>query len=183
MPTSCITTDRVRTPNGVVWTLRHVGLDGDGRYAPEHVENPPRLAMERGSRLLSEFGGRPLKGPTAPGLSVRTDAMWSRAVLRVDAIQTRALREMAATWNEAGGEDDIVSAMSVLADTVAGDTTVEEEDAAVEAVAGAAILQDAEVELTLDQARRLRAELDAAIARMERRDTTGIEAGTGAVAA
>lgn len=179
MPTSCITAGRMSTPNGLMWTLRHIGVDGDGRYAPEHVGNPPRLAMERGSRLLSEFGGRPLEEPKSPVLSVRTDATWSRAVLRVDAIQRRALREMAAAWNETGGEDDIVSAMSVLADVVTGDTTVEEEDAAVEAVSDAAVLQDAEAELTLDQARRLRSELDAAIARMERRDTTG----AGAVAA
>lgn len=183
MPTSCITADRMMTPNGIVWTLRHVGADGDGRYAPEHVASAPRLAMERGSRLADEFGAHLVDGPKTPDLSVRTDAMWSRAVLRVDGIQTRALREMAETWHETGGEDDIVSAMSVLADTVAGDTTVEEEDAAVEALEGAAMLQDAEVSLTLEQARRLRAELDAAIARMERRDTTGIEAGPGAVAA
>ena len=179
MPTSCITADRVRTPNGIVWTLRKVGVDGDGRYAPEHVANPPLLATERGSRLVAQFGAHILDRVEAPGLAVRTDAMWSCAVLRVDAIQHRTLREMAATWHEAGGEDDIVSTMSVLADSVTGDTTIEEEDAAVEAVADAAILQDAEVELTLDQARRLRSELDAVIARIARRDTTG----TGAVAA
>ena len=176
MPTSCITADRMTTPNGIVWTLRHVGPDGDGRYAPEHVEAPPRLAMERGSRLLAEFGGTTVEGPKAQGLSVRTDAVWSRAVLRVDAIQARTLRTMAETWHETGGEDDISTAMTVLADTVTGDSTVEEEDAAAEAVANAAVLQDAEVELTLDQARRLRAELDAVIARMERRGTTSPEA-------
>lgn len=179
MPTSCITAGRMSTPNGLVWTLRHIGVDGDGRYAPKHIENPPRLAMERGSRLLAEFDGRLLGEPKSPVLSARTDATWSRAVLRVDAIQGRALREMAAAWNETGGEDDIVSSMSVLADVVAGDTTVEEEDAAAEAVADAAVLQQAEVELSLDQARRLRSELDAAIARMERRDVNG----AGAVAA
>lgn len=176
MPTSCITAERMMTPNGVVWTLREIDTDGDGRYAPEHVETPKRWVMERGARLDAEFGAHVVEGPKAPGLSVRTDAMWSRALLRVDAIQRRALREMATTWHEAGGEDDIASAISVLADTVAGDTTVEEEDAAVEAVADAAVLQHAEVALTVEEARKLRAELNAVIARMERRGTTGPEA-------
>lgn len=181
MPTSCTTADRLRTPNGIVWTLRGVGADGDGRYAPEHVRESPRLAMERGSRLVDEFGATIVEGSKTPGLSARSDATWTNVVLRVDGIQTRALREMASAWNEDGGEDDITSAMAVLADTVAGDTTVEEEDAAVEALENAAMLPDAETSLTLGQARRLRDELDEAIARIERRGTAG--SGSGAVAA
>lgn len=170
MSTSCTTPERLVTSNGTVWTLREVDGNGNGRYAPEGVTVRNRLTMDTEERLRSEFNARAVAESRVPDLSARVDVTWSHGLLRVDAIQRRTLLEMAAAWNEQGAEDDIVSAMTVLADTVAGDSTLDEESAAVEAVTGAAMLQNAEVELSLDEARRLRDELDKAIARLERRE-------------
>lgn len=154
-----------------MWIRRAIGEDGDGRYAPEHVTTTlPLWVCEPGRRLVAEKGARAIPESKRPDLSVRVDATWMNVLVRVDAIQRRALLEMAAAWNEQGGEDDIVTAMTVLADTVAGDPTCEQEDAAVEAVAEAAMLQDAEASMPLSEARRLRDELDAAIAKAERRE-------------
>lgn len=166
---SCTTVERLVTPGGTVWTLREIGSDGDGRYAPEGVTVRHRLTLESGARLVSEEDARP-EAPRSqvPDLSARVGVTHLRGVLRVDAIQRRTLLEMAAAWNEQGAEDDIVSSMTVLADTVAGDPSEGEEGAAVEALAEAAMLQGAEVELTLSEAVRLRSELDAVIEKLSR---------------
>lgn len=167
MSTSCITAERLVTPEGAVWTLREIGADGNGMYAPETVRSCPRWVLEPGARLMSDHDARP-EAPQSqvPELSARVGATWMRGVLRVDAIQRRTLLEMAAAWNEQAAEDDIVEKLSRLAEVVAGDPSEGEEDAAVEDVEGAAMLQGAEVEITLDDAVRLRAELDAVISKL-----------------
>lgn len=171
---SCTTVERLVTPEGTVWTLREIGADRDGRYAPEAVTSCPRWVLEPGARLMADHDARP-EAPQSqvPELSVRVGVTHMRGVLRVDAIQRQTLRKMAEAWSTQAAEDDIVEKMSRLADVVAGDSSEGEEDAAVEDVEGAAMLQDAEVEITLDDAVRLRAELDAVIAKLSRGRSVG----------
>lgn len=176
MTTSSITNrapERLVVTDGTVWTLRRTGPGGEGRYAPERITECGYSMLSPYSTLVEEYGAKE-PGPATevrpkrPDLSFRTDAMWTRAVLRVDAIQHRMLTGIGAAWNESGGEDDIISAVTVLADVLEGDPSQPEVDAAVEAVGDAACLPDGEVELTLADALRLRAELDAAIQRLAR---------------
>lgn len=176
MSTSCITAERLVTSKGVTWTLREIGADGDGRYAPEAVTSCPHWVLEPGTRVVAEHDARP-EDPQSqvPELSARVGVTWGRGVLRVDAIQRRTLLEMAGAWAETGAQDDIIDKLSQLADVVAGDSSVGEEQAALEDVEGAAMLQNAEIEITLDDALRLRAELDAVIAKLSRgRSVSGV---------
>lgn len=156
------------TPNGTVWTLREVDASGEGRYAPQDVRVKHRLVMESGPRLLGEFGARVVADTQYPGLCVEVGAgpRPRTARLVVEAVQTRTLHDMARVWHEVGGEDDISTALSVLADVLHGDSSGPEEDAATESVADAAGLTDADVDLTLEDAIRLRSELDAVIAQL-----------------
>lgn len=169
MSTSCLTAERVVTLDGTVWTLREIGADHDGRYAPETVAECPRWVLEPGARLMADHGARP-EAPQSqvPGLSFRVGVTWGRGVLRVDAIQRQALLEMGKAWNTTAAADDIVESLSRLGDVVASDSLEGEEDEAAEGVAEAAMLQEAEVEITLDEALRLRSELDAVIEKLSR---------------
>lgn len=159
--------DRMVTPNGVVWTRREIDSSGEGRYAPQGVTPRHRLTMETGSRLLGEHGARPLPASDA-SLSVRvgTGPVPRVALLRVDAVQRRTLHDMARVWHETGGEDDISTALTVLADTLHADVYERELTAATVAVSDSAGLSDADVALTLEDAVRLRGELDAVIGQL-----------------
>ncbi|NGO70243.1 hypothetical protein, partial [Streptomyces boncukensis] len=104
-----------------------------------------------------------------PGLSAGVDAAEMAVVLRVDAIQRGTLTAMARTVAESvEAEDDVHTALMTLGEVVTGDASGPEEDAHVEALEEAACLDYAAVEIGLADAVRLRAELDAAIARLSR---------------
>lgn len=153
--------ERLVTPNGTVWTLREVDETGEGRYVPQDVTVQNRLTMERGSRLLGELEAWVAPASQYPSLCVEmgTGPVPRSARLTVGAVQTRTLHDMARMWRETGGEDDISTALTVLSDTLHGDSSSPEEDEATEAVSDAAGLSDPYVELTLEDAVRLRLSL------------------------
>jgi hypothetical protein len=103
-----------------------------------------------------------------PQLSVSLDSTWSRAVLRVDAIRSDTLYQLGATWAEDDGREDITEALDRLAELAVGSPTAAELDAGIDALDDAGCSEHADVRIGLADAVRLRAELDAAIAKLSR---------------
>lgn len=99
---------------------------------------------------------------TQPPLSVRLDVTWLAAVLRVDQIRHDTLVSLVATWGEDEAREDIVNQLNGLAEAVRSPREGEL-DQLVQLVEDAAGMDDAEVEIDLRAALRLRAELDAVI--------------------
>lgn len=103
-----------------------------------------------------------------PQLSIRVSEDWSRGRLRVDAVRTETLRQMGAAWAEPGGQDDIIAALDTLAELAVGDPSPEELDAAVDRLEDVSCETRPEVEFGLEDALRMRDELDAVIAKLSR---------------
>lgn len=109
-----------------------------------------------------------------PQLSINLNEDWTRGQLRVDAIRNHTLVQMAAAWCEPGGQDDIVAALDQLADVVSGDPSPEELDSAVEVLDDAGCETLPLAEIGLEDALRLRAELDAVITALARFNTRAV---------
>ncbi|MFJ3834501.1 hypothetical protein ACIPY6_03170 [Streptomyces sp. NPDC090054] len=102
-----------------------------------------------------------------PQLSIRLDAGWFAGILRADQIRRNTLMSLVATWGDPDARDDILAQLDALAEAVQSPREGEL-DALVEAVEGAAGMDDAEATLFLAQLLRLRAELDDVIAKVGR---------------
>lgn len=109
-----------------------------------------------------------------PELSVTLDATWMNGRLRADDIRRSVILALAREWAE--NDAAVMYALDWAAEVQSGQATPEETDAAV---ANVEELTDDDTHLTigLADARRLRSELDAVIAKLER-----FEAGPQAVA-
>lgn len=102
-----------------------------------------------------------------PGLSVRLDATWAAGILRADQIRRDTLVELVAHWGSDEARADIIAQLDALAEAVTSPREGEL-DALVQHVEDAAAMDDAETELDLHTALRLRAELDSAIEKLSR---------------
>ncbi|MFB6809460.1 hypothetical protein [Streptomyces sp. NPDC056387] len=102
-----------------------------------------------------------------PGLSIRLDATWLSGILRADQIRRDTLVSLVATWGSDEAREDVVLQLDALAEAVTSPREGEL-DALIEAVESAAAMDDAEIRMDLHTALRLRAELDAAIAKLGR---------------
>ncbi|MFJ3170597.1 hypothetical protein ACIPJK_07405 [Streptomyces roseus] len=102
-----------------------------------------------------------------PGLSLRLDATWLAGILRADQIRRDTLISLATAWASDEGREDIALHLDALAEAMQSPRDGEL-DHLVEAVQGAASMDDAEVRIDLHTALRLRAELDAVIATLGR---------------
>lgn len=102
-----------------------------------------------------------------PQLSVRLRVDWLAAILRVDHIRRDTLVSLVATWGDDDARDDIVTQLDALAEAVQSPREGEL-DALVQQVEDAAAMDDAEVEIDLHAALRLRDELDAALSKLGR---------------
>lgn len=103
-----------------------------------------------------------------PQMSFRVSEDWQRGRLRMDAVRTETLRQMGAAWAEPGGQDDIIAALDTLAELAVGDPTPEELEEAVDRLEDVSCETRPEVEFGLDDALRMRAELDQVIAKLAR---------------
>ncbi|MFH9072741.1 hypothetical protein [Streptomyces alboflavus] len=98
--------------------------------------------------------------------SLRADAL--AAILRVDQIRHDTLVSLVATWaSDDEARDDVIAQLDALAEAVASPREGEL-DALVEQVEDAAAMDDAQVEVDLAAALRLRDELDEAITALSR---------------
>lgn len=98
--------------------------------------------------------------------SLRVDQL--AAILRVDRIRHDTLVSLVATWaSDDEAREDVINQLDALAEAVASPREGEL-DALVEHVEDAAAMDDAQVELDLTAALRLRDELDAAIKSLAR---------------
>ncbi|MGW1939013.1 hypothetical protein [Streptomyces goshikiensis] len=102
-----------------------------------------------------------------PGLSIRLDATWLAGVLRVDQIRRDTLLCLATAWGSDEGREDISLQLDALAEVMQAPRDGEL-DHLVDAVEGAAGMDDAEVTVDLARLLRLRAELDEAITMLGR---------------
>lgn len=102
-----------------------------------------------------------------PGLSIRLDATWLSGILRADQVRYDTIVSLATAWGTDEGREDVALQLDALAEAMQSPREGEL-DQLVEAVEGAAAMDDAEVPLTLRNALRLRAELDVAIAVLAR---------------
>ncbi|MEI5100363.1 hypothetical protein RB200_19775 [Streptomyces sp. PmtG] len=102
-----------------------------------------------------------------PPLSITLRSDWLAAYLRVDQIRHDTLVSLVAAWSDPEAREDIVAQLDALAEAVASPREGEL-DALVEAVEGAAGMDDAQIEVRLDDAVRLRGELDAVIEQLAR---------------
>jgi hypothetical protein len=114
---------------------------------------------------------------TKPQLSFTLDATWAAGVLRVDAIRRGGTLALGAAWRETGGADDITAALEDLADAAGGDPSPEELDSLVDAVEEAGCMPPAQIAISLEDALRMRAELDAVIAGLSRFNPARAERG------
>ncbi|QCX81116.1 hypothetical protein C9F11_37665 [Streptomyces sp. YIM 121038] len=114
-----------------------------------------------------------------PQLSFSLRSDWLAAYLRVDQIRHDTLVGLVAAWSDPDARDDVLAQLDALAETVASPREGEL-DALVEQVEGAAGMDDAQVEVRLDDALRLRAELDAVIAKLGRFNPDRVERPKGA---
>ncbi|MFF3622370.1 hypothetical protein [Streptomyces sp. NPDC002467] len=109
-----------------------------------------------------------------PGLSFRLDVTWLYGILRADAIRRDTLVSLVQTWAEDGAREDVIDQLDALAEAVQSPREGEL-DGLLEAVESAAAMDDAEVRIDLHAALRLRAELDAVIAKLARFNPTRVE--------
>ncbi|MFG2617754.1 hypothetical protein ACGFXC_08995 [Streptomyces sp. NPDC048507] len=98
-----------------------------------------------------------------PGLSIRLDTGWFAGLLRADQIRRDTLTSLAVAWGTEEGRDDLVLQLDALAEAMSSARGDGELDHLLDAVEGAAGMDDAEVTVDLGRLLRLRAELDAAI--------------------
>lgn len=97
-----------------------------------------------------------------PGLSFRLDATWLSGILRADQIRRDTLLSLATAWGSDEGREDITLQLDALAEAMQSPRDGEL-DSLLDAVEGAAAMDDAEVPLDMARLLRLRAELDAVI--------------------
>ncbi|MEV5140315.1 hypothetical protein AB0K71_06100 [Streptomyces syringium] len=100
-----------------------------------------------------------------PGLSFSLAADGLHIVLRADQIRHDTITGLVAEWQETGTPDDVTSAIEDLAEACRHDREADpaEVDARVEDVEAAACMGAARLVISLADAVRLRAELDAVI--------------------
>ncbi|MEU6758022.1 hypothetical protein [Streptomyces sp. NPDC046685] len=108
-----------------------------------------------------------------PQLSVRLRVDWLSAVLRADQIRHDTLVSLVAHWGNDEAREDILNQLGALAEAVTSPREGEL-DHLVQAVEDAAAMDDAEVEIDLHAALRLRAELDAVIEKLGRFNPAGV---------
>jgi len=102
-----------------------------------------------------------------PQMSVRLRADWLAAVLRVDRVRHDTLVSLAVAWGSDEAREDISLQLDALAEAMHSPREGEL-DHLVQNVEDAAAMDDAETLIDLHTALRLRAELDAAIAKLAR---------------
>lgn len=100
---------------------------------------------------------------TNPQLSFSTSADWLTGLLRVDQIRRDTLASLATAWADDEGREQITAQLDALAEAVSSPREGEL-DALVEAVEGAAGMDEAHITVGMSDLLRLRAELDAVIA-------------------
>ncbi|MFD9569932.1 hypothetical protein ACFWBI_08820 [Streptomyces sp. NPDC059982] len=103
-----------------------------------------------------------------PGLSIRLDAGWFAGLLRADQIRRDTLLSLAVAWGTDEGRDDLTLQLDALAEAMHSPRGDGELDQLLDAVEGAAGMDDAETVLDLARLLRLRDELDAVIAAVGR---------------
>lgn len=132
---------------------------GDWRLMRKLKARRP-LPAERTARTVAAVPMLP--GPPVspqPQLSLRLDATWLHGILRADQIRHDTLVSLVATWGDPDARDDILAQLDALAEAVQS-LREGELDALLEAVEGAAGMDDAEIRVDLHTLLRLRAELD-----------------------
>ncbi|MFE3578768.1 hypothetical protein [Streptomyces vinaceus] len=97
-----------------------------------------------------------------PGLSIRLDATWLSGILRADQIRRDTLLSLATAWGSDEGREDLTLQLDALAEAMQSPRDGELDDL-LDAIEGAAAMDDAEVPLDMARLLRLRAELDAVI--------------------
>jgi hypothetical protein len=95
-----------------------------------------------------------------PPLSIELGANHLHGVLRVDAIRTDTLMQLVASWGDPDARDEIIAALDELAEIVTHARREGELDAALEQVEDTAGMETAQVEVSIPDVRRLKAELD-----------------------
>ncbi|MCX5197182.1 hypothetical protein OOK31_25345 [Streptomyces sp. NBC_00249] len=102
-----------------------------------------------------------------PQLSIRLDPAWFAGIFRADAIRRDTLVTLVAAWGDDDVREDIICQLDALAEAVQSPREGEL-DHLVDAVEGAAGMDDAEIRIDLARMLRLRSELDDAIERAGR---------------
>ncbi|MCY0960811.1 hypothetical protein [Streptomyces sp. H27-H5] len=105
---------------------------------------------------------------TNPPLSFRLDGMWLKAFLRVDRIRHDTLVSLVSGWSDTEVRKDVTARLVALAEVMSSIRREGELDAAVEAVEDEASMHDAEIEIDLVDALRLRDELNVVIEKLAR---------------
>ena len=94
-----------------------------------------------------------------PGLSFEVGANHLHGVLRVDQIRTETLVQLVQHWADPTSRDAIIDALDELSDVVHSARREGELDAALENVEDVASMDTAQVEVSMQDVRRLLAEL------------------------
>ncbi|MFE9845834.1 hypothetical protein [Streptomyces goshikiensis] len=155
--------------------------DDGGRYDYQWVEQRPgnwRLMRKPKSkrvlpavRTARTVAAVPLlPGPPAsaqPSLSVRLRADWLAGILRADAVRRDTLLFLATAWGSDEGREDLILQLDALAEALQAPAEGEL-DHLLEAVEGAAGMDDAEICIDLTTALRIQAENDALIGKLGR---------------
>ncbi|MEU8968068.1 hypothetical protein AB0D11_02125 [Streptomyces monashensis] len=105
---------------------------------------------------------------TKPSLSFDLGADHLHAVLRVDQTRTDTLVQLVAQWAEPKARDEILDALDELAAVVCGPRAEGELDAAIEQVEDVAGMDTAQVEVSIQDTRRLLDELTEVARRLNR---------------
>ena len=105
---------------------------------------------------------------TNPQLSIRLRSDWLAAILRVDAIERHTLLGLVQHWSDPQARDEVIDALDALAESWQSPRSAAELDGLVDDVADRAVLEDAQIDVSLADALRLRAELDAVIGTLSR---------------
>ncbi|MFD5509166.1 hypothetical protein ACFWIB_15495 [Streptomyces sp. NPDC127051] len=108
-----------------------------------------------------------------PGLSFRLDATWLSGILRADQIRRDTLLSLAVAWSTDEGREDLTLQLDALAEAMQSPRDGEL-DNLLDAIEGAAAIDDAETRIDLAAALRLRDELDAVIAVLGRFNPTAV---------
>lgn len=109
---------------------------------------------------------------TNPPLSVRLRQDWLAAILRADGVRFDTLVSLGTAWGDDQGREELIAHLDSLAEAMRSPREGEL-DHLVEAIEGAAGMDDAEVEIDLYAARRLHAELGAVLDRLGRFNPAG----------
>jgi hypothetical protein len=103
-----------------------------------------------------------------PQQSISLGADHLHALLRVDQIRTDTLVQLVAQWAEPDVRDEVIEALDELAAVVQGVSREGERDAALEQVEDVAGMETAQVEVGIQDSRRLMAELTEVMRKLNR---------------